>query len=111
MNWVTLTTKEQLSQIVENSHKRPQIIYKHSTRCGISSMVLKRLEKSSFPNNADFYFIDLIRYRNLSNEIAEKFHVHHESPQILLIKSGECVFDESHYSITMDDIISQVSSV
>ena len=106
-----LTDVDQLQRIKEASLQRPQIIYKHSTRCGISSVVLKRLEKTDAPEIADYYFLDLIKHRDVSNQIAELFQVHHESPQILLIKNGDCVFDDSHYSISMDDITEQLASL
>lgn len=110
MNWIPLTTEEQLIQIQERSATVPQVIFKHSTRCGTSSMVLSRLERSDAPASVDFYFLDLIRYRNISNKIAEVFNVYHESPQILLIRNGECVYDESHMGIRMDELIEQAAA-
>lgn len=109
MNWINLTAPEQLQEIKEKSKEKPQLIFKHSTHCGISSMTLNRLERSQNPENIDCYFLDLIANRMLSNSIAEVFQVHHQSPQILLIIKGECVFDESHSSINMDDILEQAS--
>ncbi len=108
MNWIQLTDLSQLVEIKEKSKQKPQIIFKHSTRCSISSMAKGRLERSTAPNDADFYFLDLIAYRDISNQIAKDFHVYHESPQIVVIKNGECVYDESHGSITMDEIKEQV---
>jgi bacillithiol system protein YtxJ len=105
MNWISLTTEEQLSYIKEKSVTVPQVIFKHSTRCSISSMVLDRLERSSTPESIDFYYLDLIANRNISNKIAEVFNVYHESPQILIIKNGECIYDESHMGIRMDEIV------
>ncbi len=102
MNWITLTDTEQLKEIQQQSYSRPQVIFKHSTRCSISSMVLKRLEREGAPDSMDFYFLDLIKYRAVSNTVSDMFSVSHESPQILLIKRGECVYDESHYAISMD---------
>ncbi|MEJ7822977.1 MAG: bacillithiol system redox-active protein YtxJ, partial [Chitinophagaceae bacterium] len=96
MNWINLTQEEQLQQIKINSKNKPQAIFKHSTRCSISSMAKNRLEKSAQPDEIDFYFLDLIKYRPISNKIAEIFKVYHASPQILLIKNDECVYDESH---------------
>lgn len=107
MNWISLTTEDQLSQIKEKSSTVPQVIFKHSTRCSISSMVLDRLERSTAPGSVDFYFLDLIAHRNISNKISEVFHVHHESPQVLIIKNGECTYDESHMGIRMDEIAEQ----
>lgn len=107
MNWIPLTTEEQLSHIIERSATVPQIIFKHSTRCSTSTMVLNRLEQSNAPENIDFNFLDLLRYRNISNKITDDFHVFHESPQILLIKNGQCIFDESHLGIRMDELEEQ----
>ena len=104
MNWIPLTDINQLTHIQQQSYARPQVIFKHSTRCSISSMVLKRLEREGAPDSMDFYFLDLIKNRNISSEVSETFQVSHESPQILLIKSGACVYDESHYAISMDGL-------
>ncbi|HTN08377.1 bacillithiol system redox-active protein YtxJ [Agriterribacter sp.] len=104
MNWNILTTEAQLAEILEKSKGRPQLIYKHSTRCGTSSMIKSRLERSAMPPEIDFHFIDLIAYRALSGKIAEELHVRHESPQVLLIQNGECTYHESHYAIDMEEI-------
>jgi bacillithiol system protein YtxJ len=110
MNWIQLTDEGQLQEIVHKSSEKPQVIFKHSTRCSISSMAKGRLERSTPPQEADFYFLDLIAHRNISNKIASDFHVYHESPQVLVIKNGECVYDESHGSIDMDEIRDQVAT-
>jgi len=105
MNWNTLEEEEGLEAIISRSASRPQLIYKHSTRCPISSMVKNRLERSGPPpETMDFYFLDLIRHRGLSNRIAETFGVRHESPQVLLIRDGRCVYNESHTAITMQEL-------
>jgi bacillithiol system protein YtxJ len=111
MNWITLNSLEQLELIKEKSTTTPQIIFKHSTRCSISSMALSRLERADTVPAADFYYLDLIANRNISNSIAEIFDVYHQSPQILLIKNGECIYDESHSGISMDEISDQVSQL
>lgn len=107
MKWIPLTNEEQLELIKEKSKTTPQIIFKHSTRCGTSSLAKGRLEKATPPEGIDFYYLDLIAYRSISNRVAEDFRVHHESPQILLIKNGDCVYEESHISIRMENIIEQ----
>lgn len=104
MNWIALTEEAQLDQIKEQSKRQPVVIFKHSTRCSISDMAKGRLERKTAPENVQFYYLDLIRYRNISNDIAKVFGVRHESPQILLIKNGECVYDESHNGISMEEI-------
>jgi bacillithiol system protein YtxJ len=108
MNWIPITQEAQIDEIKKLSAQRPQLIFKHSTRCSGSSMALNRLERSIVPDEVDFYFLDLIAHKNISNKIAEDFAVYHESPQILLIKNGECIFDESHSGISMEEIQEQL---
>ncbi|HEV8079137.1 MAG TPA: bacillithiol system redox-active protein YtxJ [Chitinophagaceae bacterium] len=110
MNWINLTAEDQLQQIKLDSNTKPQVIFKHSTRCSISSMAKNRLEKATAPD-INFYFLDLIKYRPISNKIAEIFDVYHASPQILIIKSGECVYDESHSGIDMKGILDHSATV
>ena len=104
MNWIPLQNEDQLEEIVLNSKNKPQVIFKHSTRCSVSSMAKNRLDKKDQPEGIDFYFLDLIKHRNISNKIADDFKVAHQSPQILIINQGKCVYDESHSGITMEDI-------
>jgi bacillithiol system protein YtxJ len=104
MNWIPLQNEEQIDEIVSKSSQKPQVIFKHSTRCSISSMAKNRLDNKNAPEGMDFYYLDLIQYRKLSNKIAADFHVTHQSPQVLIIDHGKCIYDESHSGITMDDI-------
>lgn len=108
MQWKILTTEDQLEKIIELSNTKPQLIFKHSTRCSISSVVKSRLESGDTPEHIDFHFLDLVAHRSLSNKIAEDLNVHHESPQVLLLQNGECVYDESHLVIRMQDILTEV---
>lgn len=110
MHWIHLTDEEQLKQIVSNSQVKPQVIFKHSTRCSISAVALQRMQKTAQPSDIDFYFLDLLANRPLSNKIAETFSVQHESPQVLLIRDGECVYEESHLGISMMEIVDQASA-
>ena len=110
MNWHTIISEEQLDTIQEASFHKPQLIFKHSTTCSISKMALSRFERAEAPDSIDFHYLDLLNYRAISNAIAEKFQVHHESPQVILIKNGECTYDESHYGIMMDEVIEQAGS-
>ncbi|CAN5409153.1 bacillithiol system redox-active protein YtxJ [soil metagenome] len=110
MNWIQLTEEAQLNDIKNLSNSKPQLIFKHSTRCSISSMAKSRLERASAPAGVDFYYLDLIKHRNISQKIADVFDVSHESPQVLLIKNSECVYDESHSGISMDDIAEQAAA-
>ncbi len=109
MDWKELTSEEQLDTIRKESSGKIQVIFKHSTRCAISSMAKSRLERADKPVAIDFHLLDLIRYRSLSNKVEEQFNVYHESPQVLLIKDGNCIYDESHSGISMDEILSVAS--
>src|SRR6186713_644290 len=110
MNWIALQTETQLEEILKRSADRPQVIFKHSTRCSTSALVKSRLERTKPPATLDFYYLDLIKYRPISNKIEVDFFVRHESPQILIIRNGECVYDESHLGISMDEILDQVGT-
>lgn len=99
--WIELTQMEQLDTIAERSKTKTQMIFKHSTRCGISKMVLGRFKKSYQLNEdqADIYYLDLLNHRGISLEIATRFRVVHESPQLLIVKNGVVVLHESHGGI------------
>ncbi len=104
MNWIELTDERQLGTIKDSSVLQPVVIFKHSTRCSISSLAKNRLEKQKPIDNAQFYYLDLLKYRSISNKIAQDFAVAHESPQVLLIRNGECVYEETHNGINMHDL-------
>lgn len=100
VNWTELTDLAQLSEIEALSNEKPVVIFKHSTRCSISRMALKQFEREFDLNEVvDAYFLDLIAHRDISNEIASRFGVYHESPQLILIKNGKAVYDVSHSDI------------
>ena len=104
MNWKNLENETELENLVSFSYTKPQVIFKHSTRCSISTIAKNRIDKVD-STDIDFNYLDLIAHRSLSNLIAQKFNVHHESPQVLLIKNGEFIFDESHNSIYFQEIV------
>lgn len=110
MNWIELKDEAQLADLREQSRAMPVVIFKHSTRCSISAMAKNRLERATPPDGVAFYYLDLIQYRSLSNRLAEAFGVHHESPQLLLLRNGDCVYDESHNGIDMRELASQVAA-
>jgi bacillithiol system protein YtxJ len=109
MEWIMLTEEGQLQQIKEQSRQQAIVIFKHSTRCSISALAKIRLEREPAPKDVSFYYLDLLKFRPISNKIAEEFHVHHESPQVLVIKDGSCTYEDSHNGINMQDIAEQVS--
>ena len=104
--WIQLTEMETLNEIAETSKKQTVAILKHSTSCGISRMVLRQFEQSYDlkEEQVKLYFLDLLTYRDISNKIASRFNVPHQSPQLLVIKDGKVVFETSHSSIQSEKI-------
>ena len=99
--WIPLNTIAQLNYIAEKSKKKTQFIFKHSTRCGISRMVMRQfvVDYMLTEKDVDLYYLDLLNYRDVSNEVGYKFQVMHESPQLLIIKGGVVVSQASHGAI------------
>jgi bacillithiol system protein YtxJ len=99
--WHLLAQMDQLDALVEESKNKPVAIFKHSTRCGISRGVLKMFERNYTLNDdqLNLYFLDLLQNREISNEIAARFGIQHESPQLLVIKDGKVVHHHSHHAI------------
>ena len=113
MNWQELETQAQLEQIDRESAQRPVLLFKHSTRCGISSAALGRLERKWQAQDSEKitpYFLDLIRHRDISGAIAAHYTIPHESPQVLLIKNGVCVYSATHLGIDYDEILENIPS-
>ncbi len=105
--WETLNKVEQLEDIKALSKTQKVLIFKHSTRCSISASALHRLERSwnqSEVENVKTYFLDLIQFRNVSNQIAEEFGVPHQSPQVLIIDQARAIYDNSHMGIVYDEL-------
>lgn len=102
----TLNTTEQFDEIDEISHTKPVVLFKHSTRCIISRTVLKQFENDFhlIEDKIDWYLLDLLNHRDVSNEIAHRYNVTHQSPQILVIRNGKAVFNESHEGINVEDL-------
>ena len=92
-------------KLVAFSNEKPVVIFKHSTRCSISRMALKQFENEfDLEDRVDAYFLDLLEHRDISNEIANRFKVQHQSPQLLLIKDGKSVYDVSHSDIDAGEL-------
>ncbi len=114
IKWAALLSVDQLETIKSNSFNHPVAIFKHSTRCSVSSMALSRLERNwnlTKAGNIEMYFLDLIAFRLVSNAIAEKFNVRHESPQLILIKNGEVIYHASHNEITFEDFAEKLVNI
>jgi bacillithiol system protein YtxJ len=106
VNWIPLNSLEQIKTIKELSKSETILVFKHSTRCGISSMVIKRFENlfDSSMNNIKVYYLDLLNFRAISDEVGYSFQAQHQSPQLLIIRNEVAVLNVSHYDITTVNI-------
>ncbi len=112
MIWTKITSIDQLNNIDSESQSEKILIFKHSTSCSISRMALNRLEsnwKSEYGETLKPYYLDLIAHRNISNEIADRYDVIHESPQVLLISKGKSFYNESHGGIRLGELLAEAS--
>lgn len=111
MHWIHLTEEDQLQQLVVRSQEKLQIIFKYSSRCVSSDLAFRRLQEKCCPSTADFYFLDILTYRPVSEKVTNFFHVHHESPQVLVISNGECIYEESNSNINADELLDEINQV
>jgi bacillithiol system protein YtxJ len=112
MNWIALNSVEQVDQLVSESAEAPVLIFKHSTTCSISRTALDRLQRNYKPEeitDIKTYYLDLLSFRPVSQAVAQKFNVVHESPQVLLIKNGKAVYTASHFEIDYRSILKQLN--
>jgi bacillithiol system protein YtxJ len=105
MKWESICDIESLQTIIANSEVKPQLFYKHSSRCFISTIVRSKFDDANDPELMDYLHIDVLSCRSLSSIIAEHFSITHQSPQAILIYKGECILDESHQSIDPSEFI------
>ncbi len=106
MTWQPITSPNDVDTLIERSHQRPVLIFKHSTTCPISSIARTRLEQDWDFKEEELepYFLDLLRHRPTSKYIADSLAVHHESPQVLLVRDGICHYDSSHLDISVKEL-------
>ena len=110
MHWIHLTDEGQLQKIIVRSQEKTQVIFKYSTHCNLSEAMLNRLQNNCCPKHMDFHFLDLISHEDISSKISEKFHVAHQSPQVLLIKDGQCIFQQSNPEISFEEIMERATA-
>lgn len=110
--WNIIQNEQDLNDLIMHSQEKPVLIFKHSTRCIISKTVLRNFEKdveNSRDIPLDFYYLDLLSHRNISNNIAEFFNISHQSPQAILIKNEQAVYHTSHDGISLESIIKHLN--
>lgn len=111
-SWKILEDEQQIDDIIRASHEKPVAIFKHSIRCGISSMAKYQLEENwdISGEELDFYYLDLINHRSVSNMVAEVFNIIHQSPQIIVVKAGRVVFSTTHHKINKTALRNAIES-
>lgn len=98
MDWIKLEDAAQLSEL--KAQNRTSIIFKHSTRCSVSRMVLRNFEQdATLLKDFNVYYLDLLNFRDISNQLATDFNIQHQSPQVLVVKGEQCLYDASHERI------------
>ncbi|WP_231862390.1 bacillithiol system redox-active protein YtxJ [Nonlabens marinus] len=104
--WENLESIDQLHSLIKNSKIKTKVIFKHSTRCGISRMALNSFERNYEKKDQEvtYYLLDLIQYRDVSNAIASELNVTHQSPQVIVLKDGLVIHTESHHGIDIKKI-------
>ena len=112
IDWRILKSIDQLREVDQLSRDHYVLIYKHSTRCAVSSASLSRLERKWDSGQQLIpYFLDLIAFRDVSDAVSERYGINHESPQVLVIRKGECVYHASHFGISFDEILENVAQI
>lgn len=103
--WKHLSNENKVKDLLVESNVKPVLIFKHSTRCSISSMALARFEREwDKGNQVSLYYLDLLNYRDLSNSIAKELHVNHQSPQVIVLNRSEVIYQDSHNGIDAFEI-------
>jgi bacillithiol system protein YtxJ len=113
MKWISMESLADIEDAITRSSSQPVIIFKHSRLCSLSSMVLNALEgdwNEMEVGEVATYFLDLIAFRQVSNAVASKLEVTHQSPQLLVLQDGKCIHHSSHLSITYSSILQVVRS-
>ncbi len=107
MNWIDLKEENQIAEIDKISAQTPVLIFKHSTRCSISSSALSRLERQWKSELIDIktYYLDLLNFRSISNLLAQHYNIEHQSPQIILVKNGKSIHSASHQAIGFEEVM------
>jgi len=112
IDWQVLETEAQLEDLIQRSFEKPVAIFKHSVRCGISAMVKAQLEATwdLKAEDIEIYYLDLIQFRSVSNLIADRLGVWHQSPQLILLKEGKATYNASHQAIRTDKVREALSA-
>src|SRR5436853_90162 len=105
MQWIHLTDEDQLQKIIVRSQEKPQVIFQYTPGVYLSEIIFQRFQKKCCPEHIDFHFLDVETYASISQKISEVLHLTHRAPQILLVKAGECIYEDSRPDICLELIL------
>jgi bacillithiol system protein YtxJ len=111
MKWDSITSMQQVDTLLEESKQKLILFFKHSTRCSISAQALAKIERQwteEWNKFAKLAYLDILKYREVSNYVSQKLNVEHQSPQLLVVKEGVCIFNSSHNAINLHDVSDQI---
>lgn len=111
MNWHPLKDSDDFKSWVEQSHIKPVVIFKHSPQCSLSGLIKSRIESSLLPDFTNLGYVDVIQHRSLSQLIESQLSERHESPQILILHHGDCVWAEDHLAIEPDEVLAMLKQL
>ena len=98
---IELRTQQDFERILEESHRHPVVVFKHSTQCSLSEGALDELNTFVDENQEIVCgMLLVIESRPLSDEVEERFGIRHESPQAFVVVDGQPVWNASHRHIT-----------
>jgi bacillithiol system protein YtxJ len=102
-NFPEVLTLEDLDRAIASSKAAPMFLYKHSLTCGSSAYALDQLTRLAASDvSAPIHLVPVQNARDVSNAIAERFGLRHESPQLILVEDGAVRWQTSHFGITAD---------
>jgi bacillithiol system protein YtxJ len=110
MHWIHLTDEDQLQKIIVRSQEKPQVIFKYNPGLHLSELILQRFQKKCCPEHIDFHFLEVMVHASISEKLSKTFKVANHSPQILLIKDGECIFQDNGTKASFEDIMEHAAA-
>src|ERR1051326_6092589 len=110
MHWIHLTDEDQLQKIIVRSQEKPQVIFQYTPGVFLSEIIFQRFQTKCCPERVDLHFLDVTAHANISENVSRAFHVSHHCPQIIVVKDGECIFEDSGVKISLEEIMEHVEA-
>ena len=107
-----LTDLSALDAAIAESKDRPVLLFKHSRYCGVSCEALDELQShiDGAPPQVAYRVITVQTHRPVSDAVAQRLGLRHETPQAILLRDGKIVWNASHFRITASQLDQVVST-